>query len=217
MSDPNLFIDDTRPFIWAVSQLNPTASEPVLDAYNVSGDPNWLFIWWNRNTDDTFLCTNNQPGGMVWKRTLLSDVTFDGSGNGISNPLAVASGGTGSKDAPNARLSLGLQVNSNCGYAAVASPAFSTPFTFSATNDGSILGTFQMVTGVLGGDVKVTAEVDSGSGFGAVGAIQITGISITNAQTLSFIVPAGAQYQFTASNSGDSTAPTISSVMALSL
>jgi hypothetical protein len=73
MSDPNLVVVQD-PYIWFVSaNLDPTADEPVVDDSMIDTDPNWFSPWWNRATDNVFLCTNNTPASLVWKRFVLFD------------------------------------------------------------------------------------------------------------------------------------------------
>lgn len=73
MSDPNL-IEIQEPFIWFVSaNLDPTPSESIIDDGGFSGDPNWLFPWWNHATGNIFWCTDSTPGAMIWKRMVSLD------------------------------------------------------------------------------------------------------------------------------------------------
>jgi hypothetical protein len=184
-------------FINYVATRAPTINEP--DVYN--GYP-FLPLWWQYatsgdswatyTTDSFWLCANNTAGSQVWWK-----MVFD------ANILSVL----------NAK---GWELNTSRGYAARSSPAFSTAYTPSATNDTQVVVNCQTTSGA-GGTATVTIQVDSGSGFVTLSTQGISGVSATSYPALSFIVPANAQYKIVDSVSGVGSSATINSINELTL
>lgn len=80
-------------------------------------------------------------------------------------------------------------------YSDLSSPAFSTAYQASTSNDAFIVARFSLSSTVLTA-ADLTAEVDTGSGYSQVGECAISGLVETKKCTLSFPVPIGAHYRF---------------------
>jgi hypothetical protein len=88
----------------------------------------------------------------------------------------------------------GWNLNTSRSYSLRSSPAFSTAYTPSVTNDTLVCAIVSVTSTVLTAGT-VLFQVNSGSGFVTICEASITGLAATNIQTITCLVPANASYQ----------------------
>lgn len=185
MANPVLVTNCT--YIYFTCDRDPTGTEPIVSAVGIPS--NWLFYWWNTITNDVFSCQNGSATPLVWWKHITS----------LNLASSVSS-------------TLGWKINSSRSYSSV-SLAFATARTPSATNDTLVIASLQANVALLQTST-MNVQIDSGSGFTTISTLTFTGVVSTKTDTVSFIVPANAQYKLLSSGTATNT---ITSIFELSL
>lgn len=189
-----------RPFLFFYSDRGPTSDEPAVDEQGFNIDPNWLFSWWNQNTNDVFFCVNDASKNLAWKRILLSDVDE----NGVGAPLAISNGGTNSTDAASARKSLGFDLNSSRDYARSSVSNFGDVSKPNDSQDILVIASVQMKNA---SDTfsQITAHINGETGEFILATIGMESMDGIQTQTMTFMVPEKSSYHLEQNGSGENT------------
>jgi hypothetical protein len=157
----------------------PTSIEP--DCYTDLSD--FSYWWVDQIGDQLYWCVDNTSNAMIWL-TIANQ----------TNILSMLDG-------------QGWEVNTSRAYVPTASPAFSTVYTPSATNDTTVVAVVLIDNSSLTSP-NISAQVNSGGGYTTIAAAAMSGAGIagTSTQTLTFTVPAGASYQLIDTNAGPTDA-----------
>lgn len=87
------------------------------------------------------------------------------------------------------------QVGISRSYSDLNSPAFNTAYQPSTVRDSFIAARFSLTSTLLTA-ADITAEVDSGSGYAAVGECSLSGLAASSKCVISIIVPKSSSYRF---------------------
>jgi hypothetical protein len=174
VGDQKLMQDDPSlspySFYYFTDDRDPTSDEP--DVFY--GYPGLIYFWWNTTTLDFFICTNSADSpdgsGLGWEKFATSRTVLE--------ILAAA----------------GWGLNTSRDYAQRSSPAFSTSYTPSATNDTQVIATVSLTSTLLTAS-EVQVQVNTGSGFVTVAEQSVTGVDATSIYPVTFTVPTSASYQ----------------------
>ena len=128
MSDPVLVSAYGNVFIYYTCDRDPTSSEPLV----YSGYSDLLLLWWNQNTNSLFWCVDNTADEMVWIEQINS--------NNLTSQLS----------------ELGIEASVPRSRTQRTSPAFSTSYRPSLTNDVEVNLTLNFNSGLL----SLSSEVD---------------------------------------------------------
>lgn len=121
----------------------------------------------------------------------------------MSGPIPIQNGGTAAITASAARTALGIVLNSNRSYS-TQSISFGTGRTPSATNDIFVVCSVQaLVTAIQ--TSTITVQIDSGSGFVTIATLSSSGVAITKADIVSFVVPANSAYKLVSAGTGSNS------------
>ena len=189
MSDPVL---SSYPYYYYTCDRDPTSSEPLIfSGYSLFG-----FYWWNTISNDFFVCLNDTANSLVWQK-IVSSTNISSYLSGIpTSPVSILNGGTGATTAQNALANLGLKIGSNRSYSTRSSPAFSTPYTPSSTNDCFVMAVVNVVSTLVTPGTVLFQINDTGS-YLTRGEASVSGVAASQFQTISAIVPVGKSYQLT--------------------
>lgn len=97
----------------------------------------------------------------------------------------------------------GWKVNTTRSYTNRSSPAFSTSYQPSTTNDTQVVASVALTSTLLTA-ATVDFQVDSGSGFSTMAVISLSGLAATSTQVINCLVPAGAHYKLISASGSDS-------------
>jgi hypothetical protein len=165
LSDPTMSPYSPE-FFYYLCDRDPTNNEP--DCYG--GYDGLIYFWWNTTTLDLFICTNNMDNtNLSWEKWTTS--------NNILTILAQTWG-----------------LNTSRGYVQRSSPAFSTSYTPSTTNDTQVIATVSLTSTLLA-TAQVNVQVNTGSGFVTIAENSLSGVAATTIRSVTFTVPANASYQ----------------------
>lgn len=155
------------PFIYFTCDRDPTVTEPVYIGYQ-----GLIFFWWNTTSTNLFCCTNsNTNGSLVWQEFAMPQ-----------NILSMIN-------------SAGWKINTARSYVQRTSPAFSTSYTPSTTNDTEVTISVSL-TSTLITAATVNFQIDSGSGFITILPLSIPATSISpDIRGATLTVPPGSSYR----------------------
>lgn len=130
----------------------------------------FMCYWWNQTSGDIFQMTNWGNTPLVWTKFANNQ-----------NVLAMLN-------------SAGWLINTSRSYSQRSSPAFSTSYTPSTTNDTQVIAVISLTSTVLLA-AQVNIQVNTGSGFSTIAEEGLSGLAATSVRSITFTVPANASYQ----------------------
>lgn len=208
---------------------NNGAVVQIVDSYNAGGTyTNFSSASASRLSDMEILGgVNDGNYSNVW--TANSNITMEiegvGFGTGTTVTVSGASAVTTANRASlpdNSKITIssggtlvvdgGIYIGIKRAYSLRGTPAFSTVYTPSTTNDVMVIAVVQMVTTVAQSST-ISAQVNTGAGLTTIAQASQQLLASTGIQTLSFVVPANSTYQLLSAGTGTNTIVTINELL----
>jgi hypothetical protein len=154
------------PFIYFTCDRDPTPSESTYSGY-----PGLIYFWYNTTSTNLFCCTDcSTAGALAWQEIVMPQ-----------NILGVLN-------------NAGWDINTARSYVQRSSPAFSTSYAPSVTNDTQVVVILSLTSTILTAS-QVNIQIDSGSGFVTTAEESLSGLEALSTRSVTFTVPADANYQ----------------------
>jgi hypothetical protein len=154
------------PFIYFTCDRDPLPTDTTYSGY-----AGLIYFWYNTTSTNLFCCTDcSTAGALVWQEIAMPQ-----------NILSMLSGA-------------GWQINTSRNYVQRTSPAFSTPYIPSTTNDTQVIVVVTLTSTLLT-TAEVNIQVNTGLGYTIVAESSVSGVAATNVYSMTFTVPANASYQ----------------------